>query len=233
MELKKLRRRVRYERKGKEVKRGNAGMQNTGVRELENSFPWNRFWFKTDFGNELFGRNAPAGRRRQRKRAKKGGTRRFQGAVQQVRKIFFLWEVYFSSNQFQRSFFWARLGCRNDESRRLCGEVRGEIDTMRLNRFTILPCCEASWIKIDFRNLFWVEARMQAINDESRERKEKSDFGWNKFSFPLFLSFFNQGQFRKYALDEIAISLAISMGLRESTVNEEDETKTLYYLDQK
>ena len=27
---------------------------------------------------------------------------------------------------------------------------------------------------------------MQAINDESRERKEKSDFGRNKFFFSLF-----------------------------------------------
>ena len=30
--------------------------------------------------------------------------------------------------------------------------------------------------KTDFRNLFWADAEMQAMNDESRERKEKSDF---------------------------------------------------------
>ena len=65
-----------------------------------------------------------------------------------------------------------------------------------------------------------VSARRRAISDET-----------NSLS-PLF-EFFNQGRFQKYALDEIAISPAISMWLRESKVNEEDQTKTLYYLDQK
>ena len=62
-----------------------------------------------------------------------------------------------------------------------------------------------------------VSTRRRAISDETN-------------SFFFCFEFSNQNQFQKEALDKIAITPAISMWLRESTVNKEDETK--YYLDQ-
>ena len=76
--------------------------------------------------------------------ATKGETRRFRGVVQQVRKIIFFVKSIFLLKLISAIVFLARLGCRNDGSRRSCGEVRGEIDTKRLNGFTKLSYCEAS-----------------------------------------------------------------------------------------
>ena len=114
----------------------------------------------------------------------KGGTRRSRGAIQQVRKVNFFVKSVFLFKPISANISWAKLSCRNDGSRRSSGGVRGEIEMKRVNIFTKRSFREISWLKIDFWNLFWADARMQAIKDEPREC-EGSNFGWKRFFFFL------------------------------------------------